>query len=305
VTLQQVVVAQEIIEVVDTSGVVIVSFDEEVVKDADGKVLYTVKGNLIFEGKSDRQNDIELLVESSDIFHKKKIGKVLSESMTEVVYTVIKGGFFLGDGNIDPLYLLAYYEKDENDHLFIINGANDSVLAYIHNMTVPNAVLVAFMHTIIRAFDIDKKVIDKVKIAKSDPDGSNIANTQGSIRRLWNTGNDVFVWDGQMLTRKWNSFDYEEWTFDGYSLRRAWYPGNEEFVWDGYVMRRRWFSSPDEFEWDGTILRRRFGTFREEYIIQGNIIKRYLENNPDDEWQIDGEIPIPIIALVVFDLLRK
>jgi hypothetical protein len=151
-----------------------------------------------------------------------------------------------------------------------------------------------------------------VKVAEPLPEGEDIPletaavrQTSGTIRKLWNTGTEEFVWDGETLKRKWNSFDYEEWTFDGITLKRLWYPGQEEMEWDGKVLRRKWYSSNDEFEYDGSVIRRRWGTATDGFLIQGNIIKRAYDNAMEDQWEMDGKIPIPIIAIVVFGLLRK
>ena len=94
-------------------------------------------------------------------------------------------------------------------------------------------------------------------------------SAQTTIRRMWNTGDDDYVWDGSILKPRWNSSDYEEWEFDGRILRRVWYDDGTEYEWDGKVLKRRFNGGMEEFEWDGRVLRRRWNTGNDEFIIQG------------------------------------
>ncbi len=305
-------VAAQTIEVKDGLGNKAFFFENDFLKEAGtGKTLYTIKGNIIFKGASDKQQDIELLVKAENLFSKKKEGQVLNASQREELFSVRDGAFFYRkNSTYAASYQMAHYKKEtESIDLYLKNS--DTLVCRIAAHDVSTGKLAAVFYYYVQKFEWEKEFEQKAAIemqpaiTNSTNQISSVKNTSGTIRKLWNTGLDEFEWDGEVLKRRWNSFDYEEWTFDGVTLKRLWYPGQEEMEWDGEILRRKWFSSEDEFEWDGSILRRRYGPASEGYVIQGNIVKPAFGSALEREWEIDGTIPIPLIALVVFGLLRK
>lgn len=294
------------IEIYDSSGKVILVFENDRLMEAGKKPFVTVKGNTVFDGASEDKNDILLLVTVENIFSKRKTGYALNARQDEALFTIRNGGFFYKESKtFEHSRLMAYFEKQNDGSLALHKYDSDTLLCRIPPLSLSTGKLVAVFYYFMRKFDLEKSIERQAQEMPKAVPAKDVSMTSGTISRLWNTGVDEFVWDGQVFKRKWNSFDYEEWTFDGTSLKRLWYPGDEEFVWDGKILRRKWYPSHDEFEWDGTILRRRWGSAADEFIIQGNIAKRYFGGNTEDQWQISGEVPIPLIALVVFGLLRK
>ena len=68
-------------------------------------------------------------------------------------------------------------------------------------------------------------------------------------------------------------------------LKRLWNTGNDSFVWDGETLKREWNTGDDEF------------------TIQDGTAKR-VWNTKGDEWIITGEIPIPVIAIVILGIAK-
>lgn len=301
------------VEVKDASGVTVLLIENErITESATGKTLYTVKGNIIFRGASDRQQDMELLVNAENIFSKKKTGRVLPASQKEELFSVRDGGFYYKKNNsYSSQWLMARYVTEESGDIALFLHASDTLICRLSGRDVSTGKFVAVFYYFADKFKWEEEMENRVKAALPPAENnapsttSSVRNTSGTIRKLWNTGLEEFEWNGEVLKRRWNSFDYEEWTFDGVTLKRLWYPGQEEMEWDGEVLKRKWFSSEDEFEWDGSILRRRWGPASEGYAIQGNIVKPAFGSNLEREWEIDGTVPVPLIALVVFGLLRK
>ncbi len=295
------------IEIKDSSGTTILIFENDRLLEAESKkVFVTVTGNTIFDGISADSRDILLLITTEDVFSKRKTGYALNSAQDEAVFMIRSGGFFYkGAKMLNDSMMMAHYKKEEDGSAVLYKNVTDAVLGRIPPSNLSTGKLVAVFYYFMRKLDLEKPFERKTEHSNQQAPIKEITETSGSISRLWNTGIDEFVWDGKVFKRKWNSFDYEEWTFDGTTLKRLWYPGDEEFVWDGEVLRRKWYPSNDEFEWNGTILRRRFGSSADEFIIQGNIVKRYFGGSSEDEWQVDGDLPIPLIALVVFGLLRR
>src|SRR5436853_534624 len=88
------------IEVTDSAGKVALIFENDVMKEAGSKkALYTIKGNIIFKGVSEKQDDIELLVKVENIFSKKKEGQILDASQQHDLFSVRNGGFFYQDNS--------------------------------------------------------------------------------------------------------------------------------------------------------------------------------------------------------------
>lgn len=290
----------QVVEIYDSAGKTILIFENDKLVEAESKKTFvTVTGNTVFDGESTEKRDILLLVAIENIFSKKKMGYALNSAQDEAIFSISNGRFFYKETKGQ----MAYYKEENEQNIVLYRDTSGKALCRVSS-ELSTGKLVAIFYYFMRKYELDKSV--KVEITESAKQpATDVGQTSGSISRLWNTGVDEFVWDGQVFKRKWNSFDYEEWTFDGTTLKRLWYPGNEEFIWDGEILRRKWFTSPDEFEWDGTILRRRWGPASDEFIIQGNIVKRYFGSNSQDEWKIDGDIPIPLVALIVFGLLRK
>lgn len=292
--------------VTDTSGNEILSMqDNQVVESSTGDILFNIRGNLIFSGTSDKKRDIWFLVKSRDLFARTK-GEVLQSNMKDVAYTLQNGKFYLGAlSTLVDEYLMGYYKGDNEGGLIMINATNDEPMAYVKGDNYTTAELVTAFFLVSEWNSVKDTVLKRAPRAISI-DRTENTDEGGTIKRMWGNTNDEFVWDGYTLRRRWNSWDFEEWTFDGSVLKRAWYSdGREEFIWDGQLMVRRWGSSPDEFIWDGSSLRRRWGGLESEFYFQGNIIKRQLDTTGNDQWQIDGNIPVPVIALVVYNLLRR
>jgi len=296
----------QIVEISDSTAKPVLIFDNDrLIEAGSKKVFATVKGNTVFEGESDDIKDIVLLVSTENIFSRKQTGYGLNATQDEALFIIHSGGFFHKNAkSYSDEGMLAYYIKEDDDSLVLYKHSSDTVLCKVPpGLSTGKQVAVFFYF--LRKLELEKQVEKQIQKTTQLPASNDGRTTYGSISRLWNTGLDEFVWDGQVFKRKWSSFDYEEWTFDGTTLKRLWYPGDEEFVWDGEILRRKWYPSNDEFEWNGTILRRRFGSPADEFIIQGNIVKRYFGGSSEDEWQIEGDLPVPLIALVVFGLLRK
>ena len=182
----------QIIEMVDTTGKVVVIIDSDRVRDAGtNKALLTVKGNLIFLGNSDNQKDIILLVKANDIFSKKS-GEVLSKNLDKVYYTVYNGRFFLGKTSMyNPDFQIGYFKYENEDQpLRFYEGNSENWLVEIYGEDISTGKLVALFYLLTDHYGLDEKVSSRIKTEV--PIGPSVGNTSGTIRRLWDTGVDAF-----------------------------------------------------------------------------------------------------------------
>ncbi|MDX2002399.1 MAG: hypothetical protein SFW35_08200 [Chitinophagales bacterium] len=294
------------IEVTDTSGNSLFAIAQGTLTDAGNQQpAFTVRGNIIFHGTSDKKEDIVLLVRAEDIFDK-NAGEVLKADMKEVLMTVTKGRFYLGKGPFyDDSKLLGYYKPDSKGNLRIYSGNNTWAASIKASAVTTGEFVLVFYYLMVQKGWVQQLANSLPMPNSSQAAEDDLAATNGTIRRVWGNAKDEYIWNGKIIKRKWNSFDFEEWSFDGTTLKRIWYAGEDDYIWDGQTLKRKWNTGTEVFEWDGSILRRKWNTGTDEYSIQGNIVKRLWNTGVDEEWEIDGEIPIPIIAMVVFGLLGK
>lgn len=284
----------------DPAGNILFEITDGNVFDQNGKQINTLRGNILFRGVSDKKKDMELLIQSTDIFSAKE-GKGLSSDLKETYFSIYKGAFYLEDyPTEDDTYRLGYYER-QDDGSYKLYGPEDSLAGTFYGEIQSSAIFTTLFYLTMQ--ENDWTAIVRNRIPQEDVFAH--TGTGGTIKRSWNTGDDEFVWDGFTLKRRFNSFDYEEWTFDGHTLKRAWYEGGAEYTWDGKTLRPQWTNSEDEIVWDGSVLKKRWSAADDAYVVQGNIVKKQWDSTGDDEWEIDGDVPIPIIAIIVFDLLQK
>jgi hypothetical protein len=201
--------------------------------------------------------------------------------------------------------MVGYYKADSKGNLGLYSAVDNKAVAYLQGNDMSAGELCAIFYLFMINLEWDKAAKERVQEVTPPTVEGQEAIGSGTIKRLWGSAEDEYVWDGRIIKRKWNSFDFEEWSFDGKTLKRVWYAGEDDYVWDGKTLRKKWNTGTDEFEFDGSVLRRKWNTGMDEFSIQGNIVKRLWNTNNNDEWEIDGDIPVPVIAMVVFGLLKQ
>jgi hypothetical protein len=237
------------------------------------------------------------MLNTSDLFLKKG-GRLLLKENNETIFSFSKGNVWLGASTSNNTLLIGKFEK-ENASRLVFRLANNNEMLFAVNASVSATQAMAALSYFVVTQNIDKQLIEAAEaVAKSAP-----TLGAGTIRKLWGNGNEEFIWDGKILKNRWRIDEYEQWTFDGNYIYRAWFDTGEILAWDGKTLRRN-FAENNMFVQDGNALRAVFGNGNEEFYIQGNIVKRVWVSLGNDEWEINGEIPIPVIMMVVFRIAR-
>jgi hypothetical protein len=289
--------------VLDGAGNLLYTVQDGVIYDAVSKPLLTVKGNLVFKGTSESKDDILLMVGTDNLFSDKSANAVNGDMQT-VRFAMGLGGFYLPGYGLNDDYLIAYYTIGDKGDVVLKAGLPSMVMAILTGDKWTTGEFAAVFYLVNEQHQLKEKLAANINAPSAPTTTSNTVSGQATIRRMWNTGDDDFSWDGNTLKRRWNSYDYEEWEFDGQVMRRIWYEDGVEYEWDGKILKRRFNAGTEEFEWDGRILRRRWNTGNDEFLVQGNIVKR-VWNTGNDEWEVSGDMPIPVIAMIVFGLIKK
>lgn len=285
----------------DTTGAVLFKLDDTQILTPTDEVKFSITGNILFKGESQKKRDIVMLVNSNNVFGN-KLGRGLADDMRTPIFNIYQGHFYLGGYATKDEYLMAYYKKADDGSIEVYKYDNTR-LATIYGEALTNGQLAISFYLLMQQYGLDEETRENLATMLTEA-GQNFRQS-GTIRKLWNTGDDEFIWDGYTIKRRFNSFDYEEWSFDGRTLRRAWYDGGSEYVWDGQTLKEQWSNTNEEFIWDGKIIRSRWSQTGKSFQVQGNIVRPVWDSTGDEEWQIDGNVPIPIVIMVVFGLLRK
>ena len=287
----------------DSSGTVLLEVSDELIKNTTGRILYNIQGNIVFQGAGEKRKDILLMLKSDNIFSKLG-GQVLGQVKNQTVYYTFGGGYYIRPSDKSTeTQLVAYWKKTKNGTYNLHHGTSDSLLAFYPFEEASDILLTALFHYVQVSNNMAETIIANYIPPETNQD---VSSTSGTIRRMWGRGNDEFEWDGYSLRKKWGNNPMQEWTFDGFIFKRVWSStGNEEFIWQDNILRRRWYQSPDEFVWNGRTFRRRYGPQTEEYIVQGSVVKSMWTDSDLNQWEIDGEIPIPVIMMVVYGLVNR
>jgi hypothetical protein len=290
-----------LIAVLDSNKTTILTIqNEKIVVSSGNNTIYTVKGNLIFAGDSDNKNDIVFMLNAPDVFSR-KTAQLLVKKDNQPLLTATKGKIFLGAVTNRKELQLGALEKTDSSVVFLNTGKTKPVFE-IKSNRISSAQMMAVVTYFMAIYEMDKALLDSLSARAQQnamPAGT------GTIRRLWSSGgNEDFVWDGRVLRNRWNYNEFEQWEFDGQTLRRAWFNTGEDFEWNGKTLQRKWLNDNALFTVDGNSIRKVFGETHDEFYIQGNIIKRAFTTIGTDEWEVNGEIPLPVIILVVFRIAR-
>lgn len=288
------------IEIKSNSDAIFFEIDtaNRTIKNAQNKaVLFTISGNMAFAGQSDKKEDIVFLLNGNNLFSRK--GGYLKLGSQNITYlSFAKGKFYLGESVWNQNRFVGAFEITEQDKIVFRLG-EDSIVLFETQASVPPIYLVSIL-----AHYVAQLKIDEGLLAVERSSGPDFSSGKGSIRKLWDSGQTTFLWDGVVLKSKWTYNDYEQWTFDGQVVQRKWYETGDDWVWDGEKLQSRWNTGTNVFIKEGNSLRALYGNSNEEYFIQGNLIKRAWTQSEKEEWEINGEIPIPLVMMIVFKIIR-
>jgi hypothetical protein len=275
---------------------------------ADGKqLLYFQKGNIIFTGETDTKDNIFMLTTSVKLGSEGVIN-IFMQGETTPKYKLQSGKFHIGNSEMenDNDVLVAIYGNKGT--IEFRNGQDDSLLAMYPNASIDGAMATLIAHQLIAKNKIEAQFFNKIKSLPMQSDRG-LPEGIAVIKPLWNnvTANE-WVWDGRILRPRWNNNPQLEWTFDGETIKPAW--GNNNYLqysWDGELFKPIWRTSrTEEWTFDGSLLKPAWSSeWDKQLTIQSDgVIKPFVNTNPDLEWKVEGNMPIPCIILIVSHIAR-
>ncbi len=286
----------------DTSKLFYVRNNE--IYSPDGKqLLYFQKGNIFFTGGSDDKKNIFLLTTSMDPAAT-KLQLIYEDQSRKPVYSFRDNKFYTGRTESEDLRdktELLRIEKLKK-WLAFYASVNDSLLAYYPSDSLPSATAIIVAYTLIIRFELEKKS----GVLQGKPPFENKAFA--TLKPAWgNTTANEWMWDGKVLRPRWNTDQRLMWTFDGQTIKPFYgINTNEEYSWDGENFKPVWRTNrAQEWSWDGRIMKPIWDTdWANQYKIEDGVIEPWSNVHTERQWNLDGDIPIPLIILVISGIAR-
>ncbi len=287
----------------DTSKLFFVN-NNEIYTTGGKQLLYFQKGNIFFNGTADDRQNIFLLTTSMNP-GSEKLESVYEKDNRQASFTFTGKKFYSGKTESDdlrPRTELIHMQRLKK-WLAFYASYNDTLLAYYNfdSLSPSTAIMVAY--TLTKKFELEKMLVASQPIQKVFEN-----NAYATIKPFWgNTTANEWIWDGKFFRPRWNVDPKLAWTFDGETIKQ--YYGNNinlQYSWDGETLKPIWRTNrAEEWSWDGRQLKPVWDTdWANQYIFEDGILKPWSTNHPEREWQMDGDLPIPLIILVISGIAK-
>lgn len=285
----------------------IASIQDEKLIDSKGNTLYTIQGNIVFQGNTTSKNQIELLVKTNNVI-KDPEGRVFPQHMKEVKFTLRKGRIYYKKGlQIKDAGLIAQYLR-LNQATFTLQDYKGNRLATVHGSDITSAQLIAVFYHVYKKHHLNKNVRRRIANVDKVKEEEKKQNEHGIIKPYWSRGGQEWVWDGEVLKPRWGSNQRDQWQFDGRILKPVYFSDpHNEWVWDGEKLEpRRNDSDINTYIWEDNKLKPYWvSDTKKEYKFTGEFVKPVWGNRPEDEWIVEGNVPKPVIAIVVYGIADR
>lgn len=278
---------------------IIGTLEKNYLLDSIHQVLYNYKGFIIFNKLSNNKNDIVLTL---DI---RKSKAIIFNKVETTASWVIKSNYIVwkkGKDNIDIIKI-----EKQNGFTSFYNENNDSLIGFVESENLTGLELsLAFFH-LWNELNWEEKFDKQIKTFNKQT--SNLEEgILGLMKPVFGDDMNVWLWDGKYLFHAYNNDQRYVWEFDGETLKPIWNSRIEnEWSWDGDELKPFWGGHPrNNWRWDNDILRQVFeNNYKNEYEIVDNIVRKRFGSFGEIEWQIEGEIPLPVLTLVILGIVYR
>lgn len=299
--------AQNTIYLFIDSVTIIGSINEGKVYTSESTIAYSVQGKIIYEGNIIDQKHIAYIVDVADFFSK-KTGVVYQPDGKTVEYICQKSELFLGDYPINKLYeRLLFMEKKSDSIIEVLHGIDEQKIGSIEGKNISTAELLAAAHLYIKHYQIDEDV-SEIVAHKLDIE-ANQSPAGGTIRPLY--GNNFYQewsWDGNTLKPTYGYRNEDEWTFNGKYFQPVWgMDPQSEWVWENNILKPSWNKdSENEWIWDENVLKPFWDSNPDKmFLYEDGIVRPYWSFDQNAQWEVEGDLPLPVIAFVVLGIANR
>lgn len=311
---------------VDSSSI-IGRLDEGQVFIGPGEAAYFLLGNTLYEGPKPDRDRILFLMGTTELFPRRPELVFFADGQ-DVAYSWRKGRLTLGrPSDYDDLEIMlevrdlsAKNVKSPSDRrrYGVYDWADGTWLGTIASpYPIRPAEMIACLHLYVLHYDLDRRVNDRLAAMtagypgmpmSADSTASDSSNSMGSGRIYLPYGGQAYewIWNGETLKPAWGIRWEDEWTYDGRYLTPAG-STRDQWQWDGNLLKPAWSANPSvQWQFQNGTLRPFWNSTpdREWRYIDGRVRPTY---NPDPRqtWEVEGDIPLPVIALVVLGIADR
>lgn len=274
---------------------------------SETEIAYSLQGKILYKG-SEIQSDFIVLIADVDDFFSKRTGIVYQADGKTVQYITQRNEMYLGDYPVNKYYeRLLFMEKKNDSVIQVMHGIDESFIGTIEGVNITTLQIIAAGHLYIKHYNLDEQV-EKIANEKLGVDENGISNG-GTIKPKYG-GNlyNEWIWDGTFLKPAWGMRPEDEWKFDGKYLEPSWNldPQNE-WNWDGSILKPSWEQSvKNQWIWEGNILRPFWDNNPDRtFILEDNLLRPMWSYDPAFQWEIEGSVPLPVIAIIVLGIADR
>jgi len=283
------------------------------------QVAFNLMGNTLFEGNSTARDAMVYLIGILDPFGKKDQYVYFSDG-EEIAFTMASGVLYFGELSDPDLERLLRVVPLEEGFWEIRSGIDDLSLGVLAvEGELRPAEWFTCLHQYVLHYDLDRRVNQRIAAlylgAGGGIDGGPGAGgasdlPAGGRMRLYLDGNPYYEWefDGNILKPVWGIRSDDEWSYDGQYIRPVFgMVSRQEWIWDGRMLKPYWSPEPaNQWIWDNGILRRFWsGNPDEEWRLADGLVGPHWSQDPTRTWVVEGNFPLPLIAMVVLGIADR
>ena len=287
----------------DTTNKLFWCSNNEIYSPDKQTMLYHQRGNIFFDGPAELRTNIFMLTSSMD-FNSDKLELVYEKDNRSATYSFSNNKFYLGKNESAD-----FQKKNELIHvqrvkkwLAFYSSVNDSLLAFYAADSLPASAAIMVAYTLVKKLNLEDKI--SLKQNRLPFDDAPVASIKPL---LGNQTVNEWIWDGKYLRPRWNVDQRLVWTFDGQTLKPA--SGNnvyDQYIWDGENFKPNWrTNNAEEWSYDGHRFKPVWGSDADnEYIVENGTVKPAEGVHPEKEWKMEGDIPVPVLILIISGIAR-
>lgn len=296
------VFAQGKAKLFNNDGKVSFTMENKILRDSAGIPVFTVNGNIIFNGNSQESEDMIYLIRSKDV-NSKDIGLIYNPDLSQILFNTRKSKFYSGESRFEDnrMFEINYTGKS----ITIMDAQNGNKLSYGIVDDVTNTELIALLLA-----HFEYKMMSDETLQRMEVRNEAIKERPVTVVKPMNTNNFYleWIWDGKILKPRWGNRPEDEWIFDGKYLRPYWGVATaEEWIWDGRFLKPYWNDIPEmTYIWDGLSLKPYWDYDSDaEWIFDPDMARPKFDTDYRKEWEIRGDIPVPVLAIIVLGIADR
>jgi len=294
------------------STTIIGQFQDGTLYTGPEEVAFNLVGNTLYEGNSTAREAMVYLVGILDPFGKKDQYVYFSDG-TEIAFTMGRGVLYFGELSDPDLETLLRVVPLEQGFWEIRSGINDQSLGVLAvEGELRAAEWFTCLHQYVLHYNLDRQVNARIAALYPGIGTGTGADSMpvGGRMRLYLDGNPYYEWefDGKILKPVWGIRSDDEWSYDGQYIRPVFgLVSRQEWVWDGRMLKPYWSPEPaNQWIWDNGILRRFWNNNPdEEWRLQDGLVGPHWSQDPTRTWVVEGNFPLPLVALIVLGIADR